>query len=52
MNPMLVQYGEISHSSINKENHSKDAIYNATKAVVRKSILTQKAKAKAANTSH
>jgi hypothetical protein len=53
MSRMTVQYGEINSS--NKDNHSnhinnsKGAIYNVTKAVVRKSILMQTTKVRAAN---
>jgi hypothetical protein len=39
---MIVQYGEISRNKVsNHINSRKDDIINATKAVVRKSILMQ-----------
>jgi hypothetical protein len=51
---MIVQYGEISHSSNNHSNHNKrkGAIYNVRRVVEAKSILMQIARAKAANTFH
>jgi hypothetical protein len=48
MSLMIVQQGEISKDS----NRNKGAIYNAIKAAVRKSILMQIAKARAANGFH
>jgi hypothetical protein len=52
MNHMTVQYEEISHrchKGSNNHSHNKDAIYNATKAVARKSILMQITRARAVN---
>ena len=52
---MIVQYVEISSNKDRHSNHnnsrynSKDAIYNVTKAAVRKSILMQITRVKAVN---
>jgi hypothetical protein len=53
MNPMIVQYGEISR---NKDKHSsrynKDDTFNVTKVAARKSILMQITKVRAASLFH
>jgi len=59
MNHMIVQHEEISHNNSNEDsnhsnhiNSSKGTTINVTKAVVRKSILMQTTRAKAANSFH
>jgi hypothetical protein len=54
---MIVLCGEISRNSnrssrSHNNNHNRDVIMFAIKAVVRKSILTQIAKVRAANSFH
>jgi hypothetical protein len=48
-NHMIVQHGEINSSNKNHNNKYKGDIINVTKTVVRKSILMQITRTKAAN---
>jgi hypothetical protein len=53
MSHMVVQYGEISPNKKDSNNQSnKDAIYNVTKVVAKRSTLMQIARAKVPNGFH
>jgi hypothetical protein len=49
---MIAQHGEISSNKENYSRHNKDDITNASKAVVRKSILMQTIKPRPGNGFH